>query len=80
MAALRSHMSSSSVNVEVDAAPQQDLAHILQEIRSQYEGIADKNRRDMEAWYKVKVRAATRVYMCFFLSRLTWSAGWLPSG
>ncbi|XP_017538703.1 keratin 97 [Pygocentrus nattereri] len=54
MAALRSHMSSSSVNVEVDAAPQQDLSHILQEIRSQYEGIAEKNRKEMEAWYKVK--------------------------
>ncbi|KAI4891622.1 hypothetical protein NFI96_025964 [Prochilodus magdalenae] len=54
MAALRSHMTSSSVNVEVDAAPQQDLSHVLQEIRSQYEGIAEKNRRDMEAWYKVK--------------------------
>ncbi|XP_072527788.1 keratin 97 [Salminus brasiliensis] len=54
MAALRSHMSSSSVNVEVDAAPQQDLTRVLQEIRAQYEGIADKNRRDMEAWYKVK--------------------------
>uniref|UniRef100_A0A3B1JMJ8 Si:rp71-1n18.1 n=1 Tax=Astyanax mexicanus TaxID=7994 RepID=A0A3B1JMJ8_ASTMX len=54
MAALRSHMASSSVNVEVDAAPQQDMSQILSEIRSQYEGIAEKNRKDMEAWYKVK--------------------------
>ncbi|XP_028828454.1 keratin, type I cytoskeletal 13-like [Denticeps clupeoides] len=54
MAVLRAHMNSSSVNVEVDAAPQQDLTHVLDEIRTQYEGIADKNRREMEAWYKGK--------------------------
>ncbi|MCI4393395.1 hypothetical protein PGIGA_G00157100 [Pangasianodon gigas] len=54
LAALRAQLSSSSVNVEVDAVPQQDLSLILSEIRSQYEGIAEKNRREMEAWYKVK--------------------------
>ncbi|KAG7315364.1 hypothetical protein KOW79_021452 [Hemibagrus wyckioides] len=54
LAALRAQMASSSVNVEVDAVPQQDLSQILSEIRTQYEGIAEKNRRDMEAWYKVK--------------------------
>lgn len=53
---MRAQMTSSSVNVEVDAAPQQDLSHILNEIRTQYEGITEKNRREMEAWYKVKVR------------------------
>lgn len=50
-------MSSSSVNVEVDAAPQQDLARIMEEIRHQYEGITEKNRREMETWYKGKVSA-----------------------
>ncbi|KAF4097545.1 keratin, type I cytoskeletal 19-like [Onychostoma macrolepis] len=54
LAALRAQMSSSSVNVEVDAAPQQDLARILEEIRQQYEGVIDKNRREMETWYKGK--------------------------
>lgn len=52
MAALRGQVSASSVNVEVDAKPQEDMARIMQEIRSQYEGIADKNRREMEAWYQ----------------------------
>ncbi|KAF4093420.1 hypothetical protein AMELA_G00001950 [Ameiurus melas] len=54
LAAMRAHLSTSNVNVEVDAAPQEDLAHIISEVRLQYEGIAEKNRRDMEAWYKVK--------------------------
>ncbi|XP_056304050.1 keratin, type I cytoskeletal 19-like [Danio aesculapii] len=54
LAALRAQMTSSSVNVEVDAAPQQDLARIMEEIRQQYEGITEKNKREMEAWYKGK--------------------------
>ncbi|TRZ00991.1 hypothetical protein DNTS_033375 [Danionella cerebrum] len=54
LAALRNQLSSSCVNVEVDAAPQQDLARIMEEIRQQYEGITEKNRREMETWYKGK--------------------------
>ena len=53
---MRAAMSSSSVNVEVDATPQEDMASVMDEIRAQYEGIVEKNRREMEAWYKVKVR------------------------
>jgi acidic type I keratin len=40
-----------TVNVEVDAAPTQDLSKILEEVRAQYEGITDKHRRDQEAWF-----------------------------
>ncbi|XP_062400288.1 keratin, type I cytoskeletal 13-like [Sardina pilchardus] len=54
MAALRAQMTSSSVNVEVDAAPQEDLSRVMDEMRTQYEGITEKNRREMEQWYKVK--------------------------
>ena len=53
---MRSQMSG-TVNVEVDAAPQQDLSRVLDEIRSQYEGITDKHRRDQEAWFNDKVTA-----------------------
>ncbi|MBN3318301.1 K1C42 protein, partial [Atractosteus spatula] len=48
------------VSVEVDAAPQQDLMEVLQEIRAQYEGIAEKNRRDMEGWYRGKFDALSQ--------------------
>ncbi|XP_034096287.1 keratin, type I cytoskeletal 13-like [Gymnodraco acuticeps] len=44
----------SSVNVEVDAGCQEDMSKVLDQIRCQYEGIAEKNRREMEAWYKAK--------------------------
>ncbi|XP_028255265.1 keratin 97 [Parambassis ranga] len=54
LAALRSQVTTSSVNVEVDAKPQEDLSRILDDVRAQYEGVAEKNRREMEAWYKVK--------------------------
>uniref|UniRef100_A0A667XL99 Keratin 93 n=1 Tax=Myripristis murdjan TaxID=586833 RepID=A0A667XL99_9TELE len=53
LAALRSQLTG-TVNVEVDAAPQQDLNKVLEEIRSQYESITDKHRRDQEAWFNDK--------------------------
>uniref|UniRef100_A0A5F8HF59 Keratin, type I cytoskeletal 15 n=1 Tax=Monodelphis domestica TaxID=13616 RepID=A0A5F8HF59_MONDO len=39
------------VNVEMDAAPGVDLTRVLSEMREQYEAIADKNRREAEAWF-----------------------------
>ncbi len=53
------------MNVEVDAKPQEDMARILEEIRTQYEGIAEKNRREMDAWYKVKVRGMSQYSYAF---------------
>ncbi|XP_019522519.1 PREDICTED: keratin, type I cytoskeletal 15 [Hipposideros armiger] len=39
------------VNVEMDAAPGVDLTRVLAEMREQYETMAEKNRRDAEAWF-----------------------------
>ncbi|XP_017509558.1 keratin, type I cytoskeletal 19 [Manis javanica] len=39
------------VSVEVDSAPGVDLAKILSDMRSQYEVMAEKNRKDAEAWF-----------------------------
>nr|XP_055040081.1 keratin, type I cytoskeletal 19-like isoform X2 [Misgurnus anguillicaudatus] len=53
MAALRSQLTG-TVNVEVDAAPQQDLNKVLEEIRSHYESIIQKHRNEQETWFKNK--------------------------
>ncbi|KAF7703681.1 keratin, type I cytoskeletal 19-like [Silurus meridionalis] len=57
--AMRSQLSG-NVNVEVDAAPQQDLNKVLDEIRSQYESITDKHRREQETWFNDKSAAINK--------------------
>ncbi|XP_069338649.1 keratin, type I cytoskeletal 15 isoform X3 [Eulemur rufifrons] len=39
------------VNVEMDAAPGVDLTRALAEMREQYEAMAERNRREAEAWF-----------------------------
>uniref|UniRef100_A0A4W2IQI9 Keratin 12 n=1 Tax=Bos indicus x Bos taurus TaxID=30522 RepID=A0A4W2IQI9_BOBOX len=39
------------VSVEMDAAPGVDLTRLLNDMRAQYETIAEQNRKDAEAWF-----------------------------
>lgn len=63
LAAMRSQLTG-TVNVEVDAAPQQDLSKVMEEIRAQYETITDKHRRDQESWFNEKVRRFSHKQRC----------------
>ncbi|XP_047701921.1 keratin, type I cytoskeletal 12 [Prionailurus viverrinus] len=42
------------VSVEMDAAPGLDLTRLLNDMRAQYEAIAEQNRKDAEAWFVEK--------------------------
>lgn len=59
LAALRLQLTG-TINVEVDAAPQQDLNKVLEEIRTQYEAITEKHRRDQETWFNDKTAALNK--------------------
>nr|XP_021136386.1 keratin, type I cytoskeletal 14 [Columba livia] len=48
------------VSVEVNAAPGQDLTKILNDLRNEYEQIIEKNRREVEQWYEVKIEEVNR--------------------
>ncbi|KAF4074504.1 hypothetical protein AMELA_G00240060 [Ameiurus melas] len=50
MSTLKARLANEHVNVEVDAAPGPHLGTVMAELRSQYEGIAHKNKEDAEVW------------------------------
>ncbi|KAJ7421051.1 Keratin, type I cytoskeletal 19 [Willisornis vidua] len=48
------------VSVELDSAPGIDLSKVLADMRDQYEQMAEKNRKDAEAWFHSKTEELNR--------------------
>ncbi|XP_077020560.1 keratin, type I cytoskeletal 10 [Tamandua tetradactyla] len=48
------NVSTGDVNVEINAAPGVDLTQLLNNMRQQYEQLAEKNRKEAENWYNEK--------------------------
>ncbi|XP_048221441.1 keratin, type I cytoskeletal 10 [Perognathus longimembris pacificus] len=53
------NVSTGDVNVEMNAAPGVDLTQRLNNMRSQYEQLAEENRKDAEAWFNEKSKELT---------------------
>ncbi|XP_063125642.1 keratin, type I cytoskeletal 10 isoform X2 [Rattus norvegicus] len=53
------NVSTGDVNVEMNAAPGVDLTQLLNNMRNQYEQLAEKNRKDAEAWFNEKSKELT---------------------
>ncbi|TRY59438.1 hypothetical protein DNTS_027834 [Danionella cerebrum] len=52
---LRNQIAQSGVQVDVDAPKGQDLAQIMEEIRSKYEKMALKNQEELKAWHESQI-------------------------
>ncbi|KFZ62203.1 Keratin, type I cytoskeletal 15, partial [Podiceps cristatus] len=48
------------VSVEVNAAPGKDLTKTLNDLRNEYEQLIEKNRREVEQWYEIKIEEVNR--------------------
>jgi len=52
---MRSQVSQGGVQVDVDAPKGQDLAQIMEDVRSNYEKMAIKNAQDLKQWHENQV-------------------------
>lgn len=57
---IRNQISNSAVQVDVDAPKGQDLAQVMQDVRSNYEKLAVKNAQDLKQWHENQVMLSKR--------------------
>ncbi|KAM4698076.1 intermediate filament protein ON3-like [Rhinophrynus dorsalis] len=52
---LQSHLQNAKVTVEMDNNRDLEMKHIMDEVKAQYQTMADKSRQEAEHWYKSKI-------------------------
>ncbi|PKK18464.1 keratin, type I cytoskeletal 14 [Columba livia] len=57
---LLQNQSGGDVNVEVNAAPGEDLLKKLNDMRQEYENLIRKNREEVERWYEIKMEEVSQ--------------------
>lgn len=71
VANLKSQISDSQINVQMETKNNADLNEAINNIRTQYERAAQKSREETEAWYKNKVSHILHSFVvCFCFSKI----------
>ncbi|XP_063790002.1 intermediate filament protein ON3-like [Pseudophryne corroboree] len=52
---LHSQMHNDKVTVELDNSRDLEMKHVMDEVKAQYQSMADKSRQEAERWYKSKI-------------------------
>lgn len=65
---LQSQIKDTSVVVEMDNSRNLDMDAIVNEVRAQYEDIANRSRAEAESWYKQKVGDLRRRVSCLLMT------------
>ncbi len=53
---MRSQINQSGVQVDIDAPKGQDMSHVMDEMRANYEKMALKNAEELKMWHESQVQ------------------------
>lgn len=68
MRELKEQLKDTSVVVEMDNSRELDMKQVVKEVKSQFEEVSARSRKEAEAWYKNKVTTPLPLYLHLYLS------------